>query len=65
MASRRVTVSASQVAAAKLKIKRAATFGRDVAPAVVAIANAHKPFSGSTSTGRVHQPSPAARPATS
>lgn len=43
MAARRLTVSRAQVAAAKLKLKRAAAAGRQVDQAVRAIAEARRP----------------------
>lgn len=43
MAPRRLTVSTAQIAAAKLKLKRAAAAGRQVDQAVRAIAAARRP----------------------
>ncbi len=44
----RVTVSPSEVLAARLVLKRAAEFGREVSPAIKAIAAARRPSRSAT-----------------
>lgn len=48
-----VKVTPTQVHAAKLKLKRSVSAGRDVSPSVTAIANARK--AGTQDLDRVHQ----------
>lgn len=60
--STRVTVSASEVLAARLMLKRAAAFGREVGPAIKAIASARR-RSRAERVQPGEQPGPAADPA--